>query len=222
MERPMPAHLIVVAGTKGGTGKSTTASNLLVAARLAGIDAVGLDLDPQGSLATWAGDRASRGREPAVAVLPGRLTGWRDTVTMLTARLAILDLAPGLDEEREALALQDLARVARLTLIPALAEGPSVRKLADVGAALRRAGAQVAFVMNKTIAGRAILADARAYLGRRGELLPVEIPQRDAVHRAMDQGFAVVENPAFGGCQEYRELWRLVSVRLGLTAAEAA
>jgi hypothetical protein len=70
--------------------------------------------------------------------------------------------------------------------------------------------------MNKTIAGRAILADARTYLRRRAELLSIEIPMRDAIHRSMDEGVAVVEHPAFGGCREYRELWRLVAARVGL------
>jgi chromosome partitioning protein len=217
----MPAYMIVVAGPKGGCGKTTTAANLLVGARLAGIEAGGLDLDPQGSLMMWSRDRARLGHEPHVRVTAGRLKNWRDAVATVAARLVVVDLAPGLDEEREAVPLRSLARAAGLVLIPALAEGPTVRMLGDVGAALGHAGARVAFVMNKTIAGRAILGDARAYLERRGELLPVEIPQRDAVHRAMDQGLGVVEDPALGGYQQYRELWRLVADRLGMVMTEA-
>lgn len=210
-----PLHLVVVAGTKGGCGKTTTATNLLVAALRSGVDAAGIDLDPQGSLRTWAADRTRQGREPAVEVVGGRLTDWREALTA-GAPLTVIDLAPGLDEEREALPFKELAGAADLVLIPALPEGPSVRKLGDVGAALREAGARVAFVMNKTIAGRAILADARTYLRRRAELLSIEIPMRDAIHRSMDEGVAVVEHPAFGGCREYRELWRLVAARVGL------
>jgi chromosome partitioning protein len=218
----MPAYTIVVAGPKGGCGKTTTAANLIVSARLAGIEAAGLDLDPQGSLMMWSRDRVRLGHEPQVRVAAGRLRSWRDSIAAVTARLVVVDLAPGLDEEREAVPLRGLARAAGLVLIPALPEGPTVRMLGDVGAALGRAGARVAFVMNKTIAARAILGDARAYLERRGELLPVEIPQRDAVHRAMDQGLAVVEDPALGGYKQYRELWRLVADRLGIGVTEVA
>jgi chromosome partitioning protein len=222
MERPMPAHLIVIAGTKGGCGKTTTASNLLVAARLAGLEAVGIDLDPQGSLATWSSDRAKLGQEPAVAVLRARLASWRDAVAAVTARLAVLDLAPGLEGRRDATALQELAGVARLVLVPTLPEGPSVRKLAEVGVALRRTGGDVVFVLSKVIANRSILEDARAYLRARGELIPVEIPMRDTIHRATDRGLTVVEEPTFAGYREYRELWRFVNERLRLAPAEAA
>ena len=217
----MPTHMIVVAGPKGGCGKTTTAANLVVAAQLEGLDAAGIDLDPQGSFRMWAADRIRLARQPEVRVTTGRLRDWRDAVATATARLVVLDLAPGLDEEREALPLRSLARAAGLTLIPALAEGPTVRMLGDVGAALGHAGARVAFVMNKTIAGRSILGDAKAYLERRGELLGVEIPQRDAVHRAMDQGLAVVEDPALGGYHQYLQLWRLVADRLSLKAEAA-
>src|SRR3954447_1144820 len=221
MEPPMPAHLIVVAGTKGGCGKTTTASNLLVSARLAGLDAVGVDLDWQGSLRTWAEDRAHAGRKPSIRVTAGRLIDWRDAVAA-PAHLTLLDLAPGLEGQRDADALHELARAARLVLVPTLPEGPSVRKLGDIGFALRRTGGDVVFVLNKVITGRSILADARTYLKTRGELAPVEIPMRDTIHRATDRGLAVVEEPSFGGYREYRELWRFVSERVGLPAAETA
>src|SRR4051794_25794140 len=117
----VPPYLLVVAGTKGGTGKSTTASNLLVAARMAGGEAFGVDLDPQGSLRTWAADRARAGREPSVEVLRGRITDWRDALAV-DAQLAVVDLAPGLDEERELTPFRDLALAADLVLVPALPE----------------------------------------------------------------------------------------------------
>ena len=75
-------------------------------------------------------------------------------------------------DRREATGLQELAVTARLVLLPALAEGPTVRKLAEVGATLRKAGADVVFVLNKVIPGRTITQDARAYLGAAGELAP--------------------------------------------------
>jgi chromosome partitioning protein len=219
----MPARLIVVAGTKGGCGKTATASNLAVAAHLEGISAVGVDCDPQESWITWAADRAQAGQQPAVTVIPGRLAGWRDAVAAVpSADLVILDLAPGLERGAETLELRELALAARLTLIPAIPEGPSLRKLADVGAALKHAGADVWFVLNKTIAGRAILEDARGYLSRRGELAGVEIPMRDAIHRAMDAGLAVVEDDGLGGHQQFRELWMLVAAHVGVTAWQAA
>ena len=37
-----------------------------------------------------------------------------------------------------------------------------------------------------------------------------------------DRLLAVVEDQDFGGCAQYRDLWRFVDARLGLTPAEAA
>jgi chromosome partitioning protein len=65
------ARLLTILGPKGGVGKSTIASNMLIAARLHGIETAGLDLDSQRSFAGWAETRAAAGREPACMVAEG-------------------------------------------------------------------------------------------------------------------------------------------------------
>lgn len=53
--------VLVVAGTKGGCGKSTLATNLLVAfSQKEGIEAVGIDVDPQETFSIWARLRAKQ------------------------------------------------------------------------------------------------------------------------------------------------------------------
>jgi cellulose biosynthesis protein BcsQ len=54
-------RILAVLGPKGGIGKTTIAANLLVAARMKGLDAAGLDLDAQGTFARWAAKRAADG-----------------------------------------------------------------------------------------------------------------------------------------------------------------
>ena len=51
--------VLAIATQKGGSGKTTVAVNLAVAAHQAGRRVVALDLDPQGSLAAWATRRAA-------------------------------------------------------------------------------------------------------------------------------------------------------------------
>ena len=47
---------IAFVGQKGGSGKSTIASSLAVAAQAMGEKVCLVDMDPQGSLANWAQD----------------------------------------------------------------------------------------------------------------------------------------------------------------------
>jgi len=62
-------HVVAVLSEKGGAGKTTTTVHLAVAAKLAGQDAVIVDLDPQASAADWA-DR--RGDSPEGLHAAGR------------------------------------------------------------------------------------------------------------------------------------------------------
>ena len=55
-------HTIALLTQKGGAGKTTLAASLAVAAAMAGEKVIALDLDPQGSLARWAGGAKGRTR----------------------------------------------------------------------------------------------------------------------------------------------------------------
>src|SRR3954467_14351867 len=59
-----PLRILAVAVQKGGTGKTTLAASLAIAAAEAGEHVTALDLDPQGSLAGWGALR----RDDSVAV----------------------------------------------------------------------------------------------------------------------------------------------------------
>ena len=208
----MTARLLTILGPKGGVGKSTIASNMLVAARLDGLDAVGLDLDHQASFLSWAETRAASGREPVATVVPGRAATWRQT--MPAAEIVVADTPPGLEAEETVAGLLDLARASRVVLIPSLTDEPTLIKLASLGTALREADVPVAFVLNTVRPGNLDLAGARATLAGAAELCPVEVPYRAHVPRAMGAGLAVVEEPRWGGAPETHALWRFVAERL--------
>jgi chromosome partitioning protein len=55
------AVIIVVAGTKGGTGKSTLATNLAGVSTLKGFDSILVDCDKQGTASSWSGTRDEAG-----------------------------------------------------------------------------------------------------------------------------------------------------------------
>ena len=62
-------HTIALVTQKGGSGKTTLAVTLAVAASEAGEKVVALDLDPQASLIAWGNERTSE--SPAVDALAG-------------------------------------------------------------------------------------------------------------------------------------------------------
>jgi chromosome partitioning protein len=219
-----PKRIVVVASPKGGTGKSTFATNLLVAARLDGIDAVGIDLDGQRSLTSWGEDRASIGRRPEVRVVASRFSDWEDTLASVHALpLAVIDCPPGLDDRGAMHDIRDLMRVSHLVLMPCLPQGPTLRKVGDFGHAIRATmGVDVIFLLNQVIAGRALLPDARRFLAERGELAPIEVPMREDVHRATDVGMASVEDARLGAHGAMRQVWQFVARRLSLATQEAA
>src|SRR4051812_44858495 len=111
---PVP-RLLTVLGSKGGVGKSTIAENMLAAAALDRIEAVGVDLDHQGSLAAWAGKRYAAGTQPAVRVVAGYLTGWRDALEVAREpALIVADTPPGLLDQEHRTAARELALASHL------------------------------------------------------------------------------------------------------------
>ena len=105
-------YTITLVAQKGGTGKTTLAINLAVAAEAVGHRAVLIDLDPQASAAGW-GDHRTLAR-PVVAPVPAtRLEDALGTARAHRADLAIIDTAP--HSESSAL---EAARAADLSLIP--------------------------------------------------------------------------------------------------------
>jgi chromosome partitioning protein len=103
---------IVIVSQKGGTGKSTIAINLAVAAERAGKPAVVIDLDPQASASAWRDLRQAEG--PAVeSVQPARLGATLRAAAGAGALFAVID-TPARSEN----AALEAVRVADLALIP--------------------------------------------------------------------------------------------------------
>ena len=103
---------IVIVSQKGGTGKTTLAIHLAVAAELAGLPAVIIDLDPQASAAAWRDLREAEG--PAVeSVQPARLQATLRAASEAGAKFAVID-TPARSEN----AALEAVRAADLALIP--------------------------------------------------------------------------------------------------------
>ena len=133
--------VVAIIGQKGGTGKTTTAIDLAVAATEQGLSVVIIDLDPQANAANWKDRRT--GDNPAVqAIAQGRLKQTLEAAAAHGADFVVID-TPGKSDS----AAVDAARNADLVLIPL---GPHIFQLETLPALrdlLRIAGDKPAFVV---------------------------------------------------------------------------
>lgn len=106
-------NIIAIIGQKGGTGKTTVALGLAVAALRSGLAAAVLDLDPQANAWAWKKRRGMEADPAVKATSPGALMDDLATLRGVGADIVFID-TPG---RSESAALQ-AARAADLVLIP--------------------------------------------------------------------------------------------------------
>lgn len=134
--------VVAIVAQKGGTGKTTLAVSLAVAAELEGRSAAIIDLDPQASASSW-GDRRQLGTPVVLSAQPARLSQMLNGAKEGGADLVLIDTPP--HAERAALAA---AKAARLVLLPCR---PSIFDLDTVATTIDLvgyAGAPVLGVLN--------------------------------------------------------------------------
>lgn len=206
---------ITLVTQKGGAGKTTIAASLAVAASQAGEKVVALDLDPQGSLASWGDARTADA--PAVDRLPSdRLGELPAILAALKAEgytVAILDTA-GVSSTGGNLAMQaaDLALIpARPSRLDLQATMPTIETLMRLGMRDR-----FAFALNQCPPGRSSrAAEAASGLGMFGVLAEPSLAQRADHQDAIAAGQGVTEFAPDGkAAEEIRALWAWVDRKM--------
>ena len=104
--------VIAIIAQKGGTGKTTLALSMAVAAHRAGRTAAIIDLDPQASASNW-GDRRKANQPAIVSAQQARLPQILEAAEESGADLIVIDTPPR--AEQAAIAA---ARAAHLVLVP--------------------------------------------------------------------------------------------------------
>ena len=97
---------------KGGSGKTTVALHLAVAAHAAGYEAAIVDLDPQGTAEAWGGWRQER-PPLVISAKAGNLTKTLDRARDAGAEVVIIDTPPLAQGDASA-----AARAASLVIVP--------------------------------------------------------------------------------------------------------
>ena len=193
---------VAVVSQKGGSGKTTLAINLAVAAEQTGRATLIVDLDPQGSATAWGRSRSAKG--PVVTAAQAHdLERTLKTARSHEAAFVVLDTAPHAEQ-----AALTAARHAELVLIPcrpslldlrAIAASRDIAALAKTPASAILNGCQP----QGTLPDQAVAALSAQNL----EAGPVRIGQRiDFVH-AITAGTGVLEfRPKGRAAQEIRAL----------------
>ena len=207
---------IAVLSQNGGTGKTTLAVHLAVAAERAGQAAVVIDTDPQASAAGWKDSRAQEA--PVVVAVPStRLPHALDAARTGGAAVALIDTAPHATDAALA-----AAEAADLVLIPCRAGILDLRAIGTTARAVKLAGKPARVVLN-AMPARApnVLADARAAVAVHGlEVAPVAIQQRVAYAHSLTAGQTAQEYEPGGKAAE--EMERLYAWLQELLASQAA
>jgi chromosome partitioning protein len=134
-----------IIGQKGGSGKTTVALGLAVAAAKTGEAVVVIDLDPQTNATNWQ-DRRSAENPVVLSVQASRLKQTLETARANGADLVIID-TPGKSES----AAIDAAKLSDLVLIPCRPQVFDMETLPTVRNLIRAAGDPPSFVLYNCI-----------------------------------------------------------------------
>ena len=204
-------QIIAIASQKGGSGKTTLAGHLAVAAQEAGCGPVVLiDTDPQASLTGWWNARQSTTPLFAQAT-PARLAAGIERIRGLGVKLLIIDTPPAIADT-----MIDAIRIADLVVIPVRPSPHDLRAAGTTIEIVERHAKSAVFVVNAATQRARITTEAVIALSQHGTLAPIVLHQRTGFAASMIDGRTVLEIPGDErSAEEIRQLWTYIGVRLG-------
>jgi chromosome partitioning protein len=204
---------IAVVALKGGSGKTTIATHLALAAHLRGLDTLVVDIDPQRSTTEVLAARAASGPDCIQATGAGLLSA-KIAAGGLRKQLLIIDTAAGaLEDASEAIVLADFAvLVVRPTLL-------DISALARTMTLVRRLGRPSAVVVNQAGSARGgvesppVTRALRALAYMRAPVAPTIVRARTVYQTALETGRSAEEMSDAAAAKEIAALWEYVELR---------
>lgn len=205
---------------KGGTGKSTLAVSFAVAAETSGERVCILDLDPQGTTASWYDTRTAE--TPAVLNhnQAAKLTDILDSLNKAGFTLVVID-TPGIDSH----ATRGAMRAADLCLIPVRPSEADVKATMPTVSALHAMGQRFALVVNQAPTNRQarLTSAVTMRLSSSGEVAPLALAARIDHQYAYALGQGVTEYaPGSKAAEEVVELWTWCRKRMEVRSDDQA
>lgn len=195
-----------VLSCKGGTGKTTLALHLAVAAQRAGRGVLVADLDRQRSAVDWKRER-DEARPSVEEAKPGSLFTLQQAAQRLGSDLMVIDTASSREED-SAYAV----RCADLCLIVLRPNFLDLKAVVGSAQAVLNQRKEGIFVINQAPAGSAGMSDVMAALRPYGfPIAPTYIRQRNAYNQGFGAGRTAQEiEPAGPAASEMAALWSYV------------
>lgn len=202
---------------KGGTGKTTLALSLAVAAEAAGWSVLIIDLDPQASACKWSDRRASEAPS-VIDAQPARLAAALARADQSGIDLAIVDTPARIEQ-----AAIEAAKAADLVLIPCK---PSILDLETLRTTVElvqgRSRIAPLLVLNAVPSQGTRNEQAAEAIGGMGlEVCLAQVGQRVAFEYAAQVGLAVTEyEPGGRAAAEIRQLYESICRRVDMPTKE--
>jgi len=206
-KRQFDMQTITLIAQKGGTGKTTLALSLAVAAEAAGMATLIIDLDPQASACKW-GDRREADGPTVIDAQPARLTSALQRAEDAGVDLVVVDTPARVEQ-----AAAEAAKVADLVIVPCK---PSIYDLETLHTTFE-------LVRNRAHRPPVVVLNAVAAQGSRHEqateairamgiaVCPATIGQRVAFEYAAQLGLSASEyEPGGKADAEVRQVYRSI------------
>jgi chromosome partitioning protein len=204
-------HVISFVTQKGGSGKSTTAASIAVAALADGRRVFMLELDRQGTLSDWVESRRSEGGPEFERIEASALEKAIATLRDAGYGLVVID-TPGIDSPAANAAM----RISDLCLIPCRPTATDLRGCLPTVQTLMRLDKAFAFVLTQCPPRSPRVDETRAGLAALGLIAEPPIVSRADHQDAMAAGQGVTEfNGEGAAASEIRQLWRWIDNKLG-------
>ena len=212
---------VAVIALKGGSGKTTVATHLALAAHLRGVDTQVIDIDPQRSAENILSSR-SGGGPPCVVGTGLTLMAAQFAALGLHKRLVVIDTPAGAVEDvGEAIVLADFTvLVVRPTLI-------DLSGLARSLLMVRRLGKPSTVVVNQAPFARESIEPPLVKRALRGldymqaPVAPVIIRSRSVYQTALETGRSAEEAADAAAAEEIAALWDFIDAAIGASPIEA-
>jgi chromosome partitioning protein len=216
-ERPAAAprkRMLLVASSKGGSGKTMSALNLAVQAVHSGLRVATVDLDRQETLTKWATRRPDEAPVIDHYTIPmHRLAeGLAEVEAVGDIDLIIVDTPPGVEDHPGAVRLL-LAR-ADFCLVPTNQAPADLDSVTEWMRMLKRENVPAAFMLNRTKRQTKSFERAKLHLVRSGNLCPIDVRDLEDIAALHAVGVGLREARGARGQDDIEGVWAYVRAQL--------